>query len=168
MKTTRNIRRWHLEETYSPSNGHVSVSHATKYTVGILIRPINPRTSTPNWPPARINYRHTLPVLFVAVGRNIGRGVGWVYLNYMKLQCKSSCLLGLNFVFQTFSSVIELSFVHMTNKPLFHTQIFVIVDCTFSANVCTPAITICSWGWVGVMRLQMYLLTLKPHYNSTQ
>lgn len=34
---------------------------------------------------------------------------------HMKLQCKSSCLLGLNFAFQTFSSVIELSFVHMTN-----------------------------------------------------
>lgn len=66
---------------------------------------------------------------------------------HMKLQCKSSCLLSLNFAFQTFSSVIELSFVHMTDIPLFHTQIFITVDCTFSANVCTPAIPIYSWGW---------------------
>lgn len=88
---------------------------------------------------------------------------------HMKLQCKSSCLLGLNFAFQTFSSVIELSFVHMTNYLYStHRSLSQLTAPFLLTCVHLPSQYVVGGGGGGVMRLQMYLLTLKPHYNSTQ
>lgn len=92
---------------------------------------------------------------------------------HMKLQCKSSCLLGLNFAFQTFSSVIELSFVHMTNYLYStHRSLSQLTAPFLLTCVHLPSQYVVGGGslggWMGVMHLQMYLLTLKVPYTITQ